>query len=195
MTAMVMEPEYTAHALRGLIEQFGFEIGDYSYGVPRVHVGKAHLKIGRFCSIGRGVFILLGAEHRPDWVTTYPFNAFHSAAEHIQGVPHSKGDVIIGNDVWIGQGASILSGVTIGDGACIGAGALVSRDVPPYGVAAGNPARLIRLRFTEEQIAALLELKWWDWPIEDIEPLFETIMSSDIDGFIAAGRARAAKRT
>ncbi|HEX5127349.1 MAG TPA: CatB-related O-acetyltransferase, partial [Rhodocyclaceae bacterium] len=102
------------------------------------------LRIGNYCSIAAGVKIYLGGEHRTDWVTTYPFSALWPEAAHIEGHPRSKGDVTIGNDVWIGTEAMILSGVTIGDGAVIGARAVVSRDVPPYAIVAGNPASVVR---------------------------------------------------
>ena len=114
---------------------------------------------------------MLGREHRKDWVTTYPFPAFPDVwpeAKDIPGVEISKGDVIIGNDVWICYGATILSGVKIGHGAVIGARAVVTKDVEPYAVVAGNPAREIKKRFTPKQIQKLLDIAWWDWPEEKI---------------------------
>jgi acetyltransferase-like isoleucine patch superfamily enzyme len=140
----------------------------------------------KFCSIANGVTIELGGIHRSDLVTTYPFKAFPDSwrrakdlkSEEVDAI--SKGDVIIGNDVWIGHEAVILSGARIGDGAVIGAGAVVTKDVEPYSIVAGNPARLIRKRFDDETIRKLLEIKWWDWPVEKINENLQIICSTDI---------------
>ncbi len=159
-------------------------IGEYSYGQPTIrHWGEnCSLTIGKFCSIADQVMILLGGEHRTDWVTTYPFNYFMPEHRTNRGHPKTKGDVVIGNDVWIGMGATILSGVRIGDGAVIGARALVSKDVPPYAIAAGNPARVLRYRFDDRTIARLLEIRWWDWPPALLEPAIPLLLSSDVEG-------------
>jgi len=125
----------------------------YSYSVPDVVEGTpnlATLRIGSFCSIANNVTIFLDGEHRTDWVTTYPFNLILDDFKSIKGHPKTKGSVIIGNDVWIGMNAMILSGVTIGDGAVIWANSVVSKDVAPYTIVAGNPARVIRQRFDQE---------------------------------------------
>jgi acetyltransferase-like isoleucine patch superfamily enzyme len=165
-----------------------YEIGDHSYGLPRILTwGEGRkLRIGKFCSIAPETTIFLGGGHRTDWVTTYPFSAFDPAAFGIPGHPHSRGDVDIGNDVWLGQGCTIMSGVRIGHGACIAAYALVTKDVQPYTIVGGNPARPIRLRFTEQQIEKLLKICWWDWPIERIRESFSLMLSSDIDAFLVA---------
>jgi acetyltransferase-like isoleucine patch superfamily enzyme len=144
-------------------------VGRFSYGKPKVWTfpSGAHLTIGSFCSIAEEVSILLGGNHRAAAATTFPLDALFDK----DGLPPSetsRGDVAIGNDVWIGYGATILSGVTIGDGAIIGARAVVSRDVAPYEIVAGNPARHIRYRFEAQFIRDLLALRWWDWPIEKI---------------------------
>ena len=165
----------------------GYIIGDWTYGAPTVlRWGKdTRLLIGKFCSIADGVTILLGGEHRTDWITTYPFYEFFERAKDAKGHPKTKGDVIIGNDVWIGANATVLSGVTIHDGAVIGAGSLVCKDVPPYSIVAGNPAKQIRLRFAEATVAELLKIAWWNWPIEKIETAFPLLLSGDIQVFIA----------
>lgn len=145
----------------------GYSIGDYTYGIPRL-VGRVDLEIGKFCSIAEGVTII-SADHRKEWATTYPFPALFHEAEHIVGHPVNKGKVTIGNDVWIGYGATIMSGVTIGNGAIIGAKSVVTKDVEPYAIVAGNPAEKKGYRFDEEWRDALnRRIKWWDWGIEII---------------------------
>lgn len=160
-----------------------FQIGDYTFGKPSIQCGEnGKVKIGKFCSIASGVTIYAGAEHRMDWVSQYSFNKFDISAQ--KDIIRSKGNVVIGNDVWIADGALILSGVTVGDGAVIGARAVVTKDVGPYEIVAGNPARHIRYRFREDQIQKLLDIRWWDWEIEKIEESFEVLLDNDIDQFI-----------
>lgn len=167
-----------------------YEIGDWTYGSPAIlEFGDGgSLRMGKFCSIAADVTILLGGEHRHDWVTTYPFNVVCEEARSFRGHPKSKGPVVIGNDVWICRGATILSGVTIGDGAVVAAGSVAVSDVSPYSIVAGNPARLIRSRFSEQQIATLLEIRWWDWPIERIREAWPLLLNDDVDAFIRTYR-------
>lgn len=168
-----------------------YRIGRGSYGdlVIARYVGDAQLIMGAYCSVAANVQVLLGGEHRPDWATTYPFNAQDPRFTHLEGHPRTKGDVVIGNDVWLGREAMILSGVTIGDGAVVGARALVTRDVPPYGIVAGNPAVLVRKRFDEPTIARLLALRWWDWPDERVARAVEAMSSRDVTGFLDRAEA------
>jgi virginiamycin A acetyltransferase len=163
------------------------DIGPWTYGRPVVLSARGEtsaLRIGRFCSIAEEVTIMLGGNHRVDWVTTYPFNVLFPEARGFEGHPMSKGDVVIGNDVWIGTGALVLSGVIIGNGAVVGARSVVSRSVPGYAVAAGNPARVVRSRFTEEQVDQLERLAWWDWPLEKIREAWPLLLSSNIQAFL-----------
>ena len=164
-----------------------FKIGDWSYGEPQVVFwdAGAGLNIGRFCSIAAGVTILLGGEHHPEWVTTYPFSQMFREARRLPGYPHTKGDVTVGNDVWIGQDALILSGVTVGDGAVIGAGSVVTKDVLPYSICAGNPARHVRFRFAPETVEALLRIAWWNWPLKTLTAASPLLQSGDVEAFIA----------
>lgn len=152
----------------------------------------ARLHVGQFCSIASGVRIILGGNHRVDWVTTYPFTHFRDAwpsAAGISGHPATRGDVVIGNDVWLAFGATILSGVTIGDGAVIGAHAVVSRDVPPYAVVVGNPAQVVRRRFEQAVIDRLLAVAWWNWPDAKIARLMPKLLAADIEAFLAEAEA------
>jgi acetyltransferase-like isoleucine patch superfamily enzyme len=150
-----------------------FVIGDYTYGVPQVifENENANLIIGKYCSISEQVTIFLGGNHRLDWITTYPFTAlpnYFPSASKISGHPSTNGNVTIGNDVWIGRGVTIMSGVTIEHGSVLAAYSVITKDVGPYEIWGGNPAKLIRTRFSEEKVSFLLELKWWDWPEEKI---------------------------
>ena len=165
-----------------------YSIGKFSYGdpAPTVLAGnpQATLRIGNFCSIAANVTILLGSEHRPDWVTTYPFNMILDEFREIKGHPATRGSVKIGNDVWIGMNATILNGVNIADGAVIGACSVVTKDVEPYTIVAGNPARVIRERFDQETINKLLRIKWWDWSIERVKENMPLLLSNRIEEFI-----------
>lgn len=142
------------------------------------------LIIGKFCQIAAGVeFVMNGANHRMNTVTTFPFNIFgdwDEPAPPISELP-IKGDTVVGNDVWIGQNATVLPGVHIGDGAIIGLNSTVASDVEPYTIVAGNPARLVRRRFDEELTALLLRLKWWEKPIAEIKALMPILTSSDLE--------------
>ncbi|AEQ97957.1 CatB-related O-acetyltransferase [Xanthomonas oryzae pv. oryzicola] len=167
-------------------------VGRFTYGDPQFKVWSEgeRIDIGAFCSIADGVLIFGGGEHRLDWVTTYPLRiALNSPGAGQDGHPHTKGPTVIGNDVWIGHGAIVLSGVTVGDGVCVGAGAVVSKDVPPYAIVAGNPARVVRMRFDEQVIARLLEIRWWQWPIEKIRAFESLLCADDLGAFIAAASA------
>jgi len=140
--------------------------------------------VGNYTSIAKDVTIFAGGEHRTNTVSTFPFKERLRIANAKPICPFSKGDVTIGNDVWIGFGVTILSGVTIGDGAVIGAKSVVASDVLPYTIVAGNPARVIKYRFTREQISALLKIQWWNWPLEKVIKFVNLITSDDIDKFI-----------
>ena len=162
-------------------------IGEYTYGQPTVRYGRdeggGQLIIGKFCSIADGVVILLGGNHRTDWVSTYPFGLISEEAKQIPGHPATKGDVIIGNDVWLGQQSLILSGVTIGDGAVVAARAVVTKNVPPYAIVAGNPARIIRHRFSDETIDRLLRIRWWNWEIAKIKQQLPAMLTTGVEEF------------
>lgn len=161
-----------------------YKVGRGTYGDPKIEQWgeQTTLKVGNYCSISGGVKILLGGNHRADWVTTYPFSVFRESAKHIKGHPVSRGDVVIGHDVWIGIDATILSGVNIGNGAIIGASAIVTRDVPAYSVVAGNPAKIVKQRFSEEDITILQSLKWWHWNDTKLDAAMPYLLNGNISG-------------
>ncbi|WP_295386039.1 CatB-related O-acetyltransferase [uncultured Thiodictyon sp.] len=179
---------------RTLAEQYPqYQIGRGTYGDLAVSSfgSAATLRIGNFTSIAAGVRVLLGGEHRLDWVTTFPFSALWESARGHTGHPRTKGDVVIGADVWIGAETLITSGVTIGDGAVIGARAVVSRDVAPYTVVAGNPAVFVKVRFPEQTVQRLLALKWWDWTDAEIERALPDLLNTQIEAFLEKAEAGA----
>lgn len=166
-------------------------VGRHTYGLAKRSFIQPHaaaqISVGAFCSVGPDVMIFGKADHPTHLASTYPFRTKLLRPDAGNADAVTKGPVCIGNDVWIGARAIILSGVTIGDGAIVAAGAVVARDVPPYGIVAGNPARLIKHRFDPEVVAALLEIRWWDWPDDKIHA-FETEFYGPIEAFIARAR-------
>jgi acetyltransferase-like isoleucine patch superfamily enzyme len=176
---------------KDLIRNPNVRAGEFTYGQPVIHSwdDSTRLEIGKFCSIADNVHFFLGGNHRTDWVSTYPFNvlsAHFPNAATITGHPATKGDIQVGHDVWIGSGAVILSGVTIGNGAVIGANAVIASDVAPYQVAVGNPMKIIKSRFSAEQIADLQMIAWWNWDENKINENITLICSDNIQNFINA---------
>lgn len=157
------------------------------YLVP--DAGADRLIVGAFCSIGSGAaFIMAGNQgHRADWISTFPF-FWDTDTPEFSGAANGylpAGDTVIGNDVWIGAEAVFMPGVKVGHGAVIGTRAVVTRDVEPYAVVAGNPAKEIRRRFSEERIAMLLEMAWWDWPADALKEAMPLLTSGDVEGLYA----------
>lgn len=142
------------------------------------------LIIGRFCQIGAGIeFIMNGANHQMNAVSTYPFyimEGWEQDAPAFSDLP-LKGDTVVGNDVWFGQNVTVLPGVHIGDGAIIGADSVVASDVPPYTIAAGNPAKSIRKRFDDELTEIMLRLRWWDKSVDEINSLIPLLTCGDLE--------------
>lgn len=165
-----------------------------TYGIPEVveFDNDSVLKVGSYTSIAAGVKVLLGGEHRTDWLTTYPFPAMIDEVKDILDYAPSKGDVVIGSDCWICTDAVILSGVTIGHGAIVAAGAMVNRNVAPFSVVGGNPCKFIRWRFDEETRETLLAAAWWDWPVDEVKAMARTLCSNDVETFIEYINARKA---
>ncbi|TWE22085.1 virginiamycin A acetyltransferase [Prauserella muralis] len=191
--------------LKPLVSSPTIVVGDYTYyddpdGATEFEhrnvlyaYGPERLVIGKFCAIATGTrFLMAGADHPTMGVSTFPFTMFggewaQRTLDLVTGMP-SRGDTVVGNDVWFGYGATVMPGVRIGDGAIIAAGAMVTTDVPPYAIVGGNPARPIRQRFTDADVALLQRAAWWDWPTELITEHARTIMAGtpgDIAGIAA----------
>lgn len=184
--------------IKNVITRPNIEVGDYTYyddinGADKFEKHVIHhyeflgdkLIIGKFCQIASGIKIIMnGANHRMNSVTTYPFNIMGNGWEKVtpklEDLP-LKGDTIIGNDVWIGQNVTILPGVHIGDGAIIGANSVVSKDVPAYHIAGGNPCKIIRKRFDDELIDHLEKIQWWNWDEEKIFNNLEILCSGNLE--------------
>ncbi len=148
------------------------------------------LVIGRFCAIAEGVrFLMDGGNHLTDGFSTYPFEVFggdwaagfDAARYDRQRAEKGRGETRVGHDVWLGRGATVLAGSRIGSGAILAAGAVVAGEIPPYAVAAGNPARVVRHRYEPETVARLLAIAWWDWPVERITRNLAAIRGADLD--------------
>lgn len=186
--------------LKNIIKNPNIIVGDYTYYDDFEDVSnfeknvKYHfdfigdkLIIGKFCMIASGAtFIMNGGNHLTEATSAYPFAIFGGAWQHaMDGKTYpSKGDTVIGNDVWIGHDATIMPGVHIGDGAIIATKAVVTKDVEPYSIVGGNPAKPIKKRFSEEIIARLLELKWWDWDMEKITKNVHLLTGDSLDDII-----------
>lgn len=186
--------------LKNVIKNPNIIVGDYTYYDDFENVEnfeknvKYHfdfisdqLIIGKFCMIASDVkFIMNGANHLTDSLSTYPFAIFGNGWENaMEGKTYpQKGDINIGNDVWIGYNATIMSGVTIGDGAIIAANSTVIKDVEPYSIVGGNPAKEIKKRFSKAVILKLLELQWWNWDIEKITRNIQNLTGAEIEKIV-----------
>jgi len=182
--------------LKNIIKNPNIEVGDYTYYDDFENVEnfeknvKYHfdfvgdkLIIGKFCMIASGAtFIMNGANHLSRSVSSYPFAIFGGDwSDAMEGKTYPvKGNTIIGNDVWIGYDATIMPGVQIGDGAIIASKSVVIKDVEPYSIVGGNPAQLIKKRFSDNMIEALLKVEWWHWPIEKITAHVKQLTSGDV---------------
>ncbi|MBO9531441.1 MAG: CatB-related O-acetyltransferase [Solirubrobacteraceae bacterium] len=168
------------------------EFSEHSYMPPTLLAfgredADHRVTVGPYSSLNGGTRIFLGGHHHPEWVSTYPFRIKYGLeGAYADGQPFSRGPVVIGSDVWIGYDVVILSGVTIGHGAVVAAGSMVVKDVPPYTIVGGNPAREIRRRFDDDTVAALLRIAWWDWPHEEVLANVDLLSSPDLAAFIAA---------
>lgn len=168
------------------------QCGKYTYGVNNIIFEETWLPepkfiVGNFCSIGQNVKVVMGGNHRTDWITTYPFgHIHHNIFDNFDGSghPRTNGDIVIGNDVWICTNVTIMSGVKIGDGAVIAYNSHVVKDVEPYTIVGGNPAKFIKFRFGPEQRDKLLKIKWWNWTDEKINKYTPMLCTNDIDKFI-----------
>ncbi len=189
--------------LNNFVQAPNLQIGDYTYFDDRrygpenfeannvlynYHHDKVKLVIGKFCAIAAEVRFIMTGDHKLDAISTYPFPIFGSGWESAFSVDDfpMKGDIVVGHDVWFGYHSLILPGRTIGHGAIIGAGTVVTKDVPPYAVVAGNPGRVVKMRFDETTIERLLKIAWWDWEIERINRNLKLLCHLDIDALEVA---------
>ncbi|MEO1588257.1 MAG: CatB-related O-acetyltransferase [Bacteroidota bacterium] len=186
--------------LKNIVQNPQIIVGDYTYydDFETVENFEKNVKylfdftgdkliIGNFCMIASDVtFIMNGANHLQDAISTYPFAIFGGDwSDAMKGKAYpKKADTVIGNDVWIGYGATIMPGVHIGDGAIIATQSVVTKDVAPYTIVGGNPAKEIRKRFSEEKIEQLLKIKWWDWPVEKITEHVQLLTGNDLSPLI-----------
>ena len=194
MTCHPVSGQHRVVFLRPLVTDPRVEVGDFTYyddpdgamdfcerNVLYAY-GPERLRIGRYCALATGTrFLMAGGSHPTVGVSTFPFTMFggewtERTIDIVTSLP-SKGDTIVGNDVWFGYGALVMPGVRIGDGAIIGAGSVVTTDVPPYAVVAGNPARVVRRRYDDTDVERLLRAAWWNWPVEVVTKHVRTIMA------------------
>jgi len=181
--------------LKPLVQSPLTEVGDYTYYADAdhpttferdnvlFHYGPGRLVIGRYCALAREVRFLMGAAAHQMGLSTYPFPMFGGAwldqmpAMRGRGM---KGDLVLGHDVWVGYRATLLAGVTVGSGAVVAADAVVTRDVPPYAVVAGNPATVVRYRLDEDERERMLALAWWNWPVPVVTACASLLMGGDV---------------
>jgi virginiamycin A acetyltransferase len=184
--------------IKNVVTRPNIIIGDYTYyddinGAEKFEEHVTHhyeflgdkLIVGRFCAIAKGIeFVMNGANHKMNSITTYPFNIMGSGWEKftptIEELPF-KGDTVVGNDVWIGQNVTVMPGVQIGDGAIIAANSVVTKNIPAYCIAGGNPCKIIKKRFSDDLIEYLLCIKWWDWSPEKIFENLDILCSGDLN--------------
>lgn len=189
--------------LKNFVKAQNIFVGDYTYFDDRRYgpdkfeeynvlynydFSKVKLIIGKFCAIAAETRFLMTGDHKLDAISTYPFPIFQNGWEtayNIADLP-VKGDIIVGNDVWFGYDCLIKGGVTIGHGAIIASRAVVVKDVPPYAIVAGNPAKIVKMRFDDKTTGRLLQIAWWDWNIEKINRYLPLICNLDVDRLEAA---------
>ena len=190
--------------LKNFVKSSNIFIGDYTYFDDRRNgpekfeeynvlynydFSKVKLVIGKFCALAAETRFIMTGNHKLDAISTYPFPIFQQGWEsafNIFDLP-VKGDITVGSDVWFGYNTLIMGGVTIGHGAIIAAGAVVVKDVPPYSIVAGNPAKVVKKRFDDATIDRLLQIAWWDWDIGKINKHLRLICNLDVDQLEAAG--------
>jgi virginiamycin A acetyltransferase len=190
--------------LKPLVANPNIVVGEYTYyddpDGPELFEAKCvlyhfpfvgdRLVIGKFCALARGVrFIMNGANHKISGISTYPFFIFGNGWETVMPQPGDlpyKGDTVIGNDVWLGYDVLVMPGIKIGDGAIVAASAVVTKDVPPYAVVGGNPAQVVKQRFSDEVVAELLAIRWWDWPVDKITRNLPAIVGADLSALRGA---------
>jgi len=192
--------------LKPFVKASNIIVGDYTYFDDRKNgpenfeeynvlynydFTKVKLVFGKFCAIAAETRFIMTGDHKLDGFSTFPFPIFQNGWEGVYSIADlpTKGDIIVGNDVWFGYDSLIKGGVTIGDGAIIASRTVVVKDVPAYSIVAGNPAKVVKMRFDDKTIERLLKISWWDWPIEKINQNLSLISGADIDKLEEAGIA------
>jgi len=192
--------------LKPFVKASNIIVGDYTYFDDRKNgpenfeeynvlynydFTKVKLVFGKFCAIAAETRFIMTGDHKLDGFSTFPFPIFQNGWEDVYSIADlpTKGDIIVGNDVWFGYDSLIKGGVTIGDGAIIASRTVVVKDVPAYSIVAGNPAKVVKMRFDDKTIERLLKISWWDWPIEKINQNLSLISGADIDKLEEAGIA------
>jgi acetyltransferase-like isoleucine patch superfamily enzyme len=182
--AVALQEEAQRHIADGTLV-----MGTMSYYAPRVVKFKGdsgRVIIGNFASVAPDADFYVGGLHRTEWVSLYGLRTMlELPGAHEDGFTHGRGDIVVGSDTWVTNGCTVMSGVTIGDGAVVGTKAVVTKDVRPYAIVVGNPAREIRRRFSDAQVEALLRIRWWDWPTDKVREHVDLLSNPDVDGFIA----------
>jgi acetyltransferase-like isoleucine patch superfamily enzyme len=182
---LALQDEAQRHIAEGTLV-----MGRESYYAPEVRKYKGdtgRVFIGNFASVAHDAVFYSGGLHRTEWVSQYGLRAMLDLpGAYEDGFPHGDGDIHVGHDTWITRGVVVMSGVTIGPGAVVATRSVVTKDVAPYAIVGGIPAKQIGQRFTDDQIAALLRIAWWDWPLETIRERVAELCSPDIDAFIAS---------
>lgn len=193
--------------LKNFVKASNILVGDYTYFDDRRHgpekfeeynvlynydFSKVKLVLGKFCAIAAETRFIMTGDHKLDAITTFPFPIFGHGWEkafNVSDLP-VKGDIIVGHDVWFGYDSLVMNGVTIGNGAIIAARAVVTKDVPAYSIVAGNPAKVVKMRFDDKTIERLQQIAWWDWPIEKINRHLKVLCNLDLEKLEEAARER-----
>lgn len=187
--------------LKNIIEAKNIFVGDYTYFDDRKHdplkfeennvlynydLDRVKLVIGKFCAIASDTRFLMTGDHKLDAISTYPFIIFQEGWENAFDYNEFpvKGDIIVGHDVWFGYNSFVKGGVNIGHGAIVAANAVVVKDVPPYAIVAGNPAKVVKMRFDDKTVKKLLQISWWDWSIQHITEHLSVICDAEVDRLV-----------
>lgn len=185
-----IQKAHQRNKVKNWMEEGILKVGLNTYGIQHINIdsykgSEAKVTIGKYCSIAPNFKVITGGIHPIDWVSSFPHRIkLNMVGKYTDGMPQTKGNIEIGNEVWIGTNVTILSGVNIGHGAIILSGSVVTKNVEPYSIIGGVPAKILRKRFDDIQIKKLLEINWWDWEEEKIRENVSLLSSPNIVGFL-----------